>query len=145
MQLWLHWTHTHKCTTIGYSKDFNVEPYRRLLYRMSCLWPFFPLCFCVPLSLSHQSTFLICRLIWALHPHYIFVHVHYFFTFVADLLTHDSPPCLFYPSPFCVVPMIPIFVSSPRVLLKRIEQLVKCLLIHLSATNTFMMLIGELV
>jgi hypothetical protein len=45
---------------------------------------------------------------------------------LADLLTHAAPPCLFYSSPICVVPMVPILVSSPWVLVKWICQ-VLCL------------------
>jgi hypothetical protein len=40
----------------------------------------------------------------------LLIIIHYF---IADLLTHDVPPCLFYPSPICVVPMVPILFSSP--------------------------------
>jgi hypothetical protein len=39
-------------------------------------------------------------------------------SFIADLLTHGGPPCSFYLTPICVVPMVPILVSSPRVLVK---------------------------
>jgi hypothetical protein len=69
----------------------------------------------------------------------LLIIIHYL---IADLPTHGSPTCLFYSSPICVVPMIPILFSSPRVLLKCSEQLVECLLIQPSATNTIMMLIG---
>jgi hypothetical protein len=103
-----------------------------LLYRTSCLRPFFSLCLCVPFSPSRQSAFPICGLIWDLHPHYFWVNVYYFLTyydlltFIADLPTHGSPPCLFYPSPFCMVHMVPIIINHPLVLLKYSEQLAKC-------------------
>jgi hypothetical protein len=41
-----------------------------------------------------------------------------FISFIADLLTHGDPPCSFYLTPICVVPMVAILVSSPRVLVK---------------------------
>jgi hypothetical protein len=40
----------------------------------------------------------------------LLIIIHYF---VADLPTHGGPPCLFYPSPICVVPIVPILISSP--------------------------------
>jgi hypothetical protein len=69
----------------------------------------------------------------------LFIIIHYFIT---DLPTHGGPPCLFYLSLICVIPMVPILVSSLRVLLKCSEQLIECLLIQPSATNTIMTLIG---
>jgi hypothetical protein len=41
-----------------------------------------------------------------------------FLSFIANFLTHGGPPCLFYPTSICVVPMVPIHISSPRVLVK---------------------------
>jgi hypothetical protein len=36
----------------------------------------------------------------------------------ADLPTNAGPPCSFYLSPICVVLMVPILISSPRVLVE---------------------------
>jgi hypothetical protein len=36
-----------------------------------------------------------------------------FLSFLADLPTHVDTSCSFYPSQICVVPMVPILVSSP--------------------------------
>jgi hypothetical protein len=60
----------------------------------------------------------------------------------ADLSTHGSPSCLFYSSQICEAPMVPILIGTSQVLFKCSEQLVECLLIHLNATNTIMMVIG---
>jgi hypothetical protein len=35
---------------------------------------------------------------------------------LTDLPIHATPPCLLYSSPICVVPMVPILVSSPECL-----------------------------
>jgi hypothetical protein len=63
---------------------------------------------------------------------------YYFLTFVVDLSTHGSPPCLFYSSQICKAPMVPILIGTPRVLLKCSEQLDECLLIQPNAVNTIM-------
>jgi hypothetical protein len=41
-----------------------------------------------------------------------------FLSFVVELPTHGGPSCSFYLSPICVVPMVPILISTPRVLVK---------------------------
>jgi hypothetical protein len=70
------------------------------------------------------------------------ISFYYFLTFVVDLPTHGSPPCLFYSSQICMAPMALILVSTPRVLLMCSEQLVECQLIQSNANNTNMTLIG---
>jgi hypothetical protein len=41
---------------------------------------------------------------------------------LVDLLTHAGPTCSFYPSPICVVPMIPSLVSSPPVVVSEFGE-----------------------
>jgi hypothetical protein len=50
----------------------------------------------------------------------------FFLTFVANLPTHASPPCLFYSSQICVAPMVLILVNTRRVFFKYSEQLAEC-------------------
>jgi hypothetical protein len=67
---------------------------------------------------------------------------YYIVTFIVDLPTHGSPPCLFYPIKICMTTMVPILIISHRALLKCSEQLAECLLIQPSASNMIMTLIG---
>jgi hypothetical protein len=67
---------------------------------------------------------------------------YFFLTFVVDLPTHGSPPCLFYSSQISMAPMVLILINTPRVFLKYSEQLVECQVIQPNATNTNMTLIG---
>jgi hypothetical protein len=41
-----------------------------------------------------------------------------FLSFIANLPTHGGLPCSFYLTLICMVPMVPILVSSSRVLVK---------------------------
>jgi hypothetical protein len=66
----------------------------------------------------------------------------FYVTFVADLQTHGSAPCLFYSSQISVAPMVLILVNTPRVFIKYSEQLAECQLIQPNANNTNIPLIG---
>jgi hypothetical protein len=43
---------------------------------------------------------------------------YFYVTFVADLQTHGSPPCLFYSSQISMAPIVLILRNTPRVFIK---------------------------